>query len=280
MDKWMHQFWVIENAFMPSPFSVEGLYWLYNNFFMVLENPGNLGSVQKAGLASLQLAGFCVIIGCIALFAEKKWTLFLLTFPVVIVLCVSFFHQYPFNGRMLLFLTPVLYLILAEGITKIQIKISNSSLLSPVYTMIAKVIFIAFLVIYPTSEAIRHLSYPRVKQEIKPILAHIEKHRQSKDIVYLYYWAEPAFRYYASNYNFNYENCHIITPIPKNEYTKEVDYFRRKQDLKPVSVDKTQCVLGISEYFSQSQPDLDQLQNRGRVWVVFLILMSMRGIFF
>jgi hypothetical protein len=49
----------------------------------------------------------------------------------------------------------------------------------------------------------------------------------------------------------------------KNEYTKEVDYFRIKQGLKPVSVDKTQCILGISETFYQSQPDLDQLQNRG-----------------
>jgi len=269
MDKWVDQFWVIDNAFMPSPFSVEGFYWLYNKFFMILENPGSLGSAQKAGLASLQLAGLGVIIGCIVLFAEKKWTLFLLTFPVVIALCVSFFHQYPFSGRLLLFLTPALYLILAEGITQIQIKTSNSSILSPVYTMIAKVIFIAFLVIYPTSEAIRHLSHPRVFEEIKPILAHIEKNRQSKDIVYLYYWAEPAFRYYATNYNFNDENCHIITPLPKNEYTKEIDYFRSKQDLKPVSVDKTQCVLGISEFFYQSQPDLDQLQNRGRVWVVF-----------
>jgi uncharacterized membrane protein len=269
MDKWADQFWVIANSFMPSPFSLEGFYWLYNKFFMVLENPGGLGSSQKAGLASLQLAGLGIIIGCIVLFAEKKWTLFLLIFPVVIALCVSFFHQYPFSERLLLFLTPGLYLILAEGITKIQINISHSSRLSPVYTMIAKVIVIAFLVIYPTSKAIQHWSYPRVIQEIKPILAHIEKHRQSTDIIYLYYWAEPAFRYYAANYNLNYEDCHIITPIPKNEYTKEVDYFRSKQDLKPVSVDKTQCILGASETFYQSQPDLEQLQNRGRVWFVF-----------
>lgn len=253
LNKWLHEFWIIANAFMPSPFSSEGLYWLYRTFFMALKYPGGLGNVY--------LAGYLVIIGCIVLFANKKETLFLLIFPALIALFASSLQQYAFSGRLLLFLMPILYLIIAEGIMQIQVKLLTYPKIA-IVTGVAQVILVAHLIDYP-------IYHRHVVQEIKPILEHVQKNRQNQDLFYIYYWAEPAFRYYAKNYNFNYGDCHTITPIPHNEFIKEVDYSRSVRVSNPILVDEIQCILGASEIFPQSQPDLEQLQGRGRVWFIF-----------
>ncbi|EDN70271.1 conserved hypothetical protein, membrane [Beggiatoa sp. PS] len=258
-NQWMHQFWTLENAFMPSPFSLEAIHWLHHNFFSILEEPG--------GLKNIKLAGFVIVVGGIVLFAEKKGILFLLTLPVLIALSASSFEQYAFSERLVLFLMPALYLLLAEGIVRLQIK--SSSHRASIYTLASTVILMGLLAVYPTAKAIWHFVNPRVIEEIKPVLEHIQNNRQSQDSVYIYYWTEPAFRYYAKDYGFEYNNCHIITPIPHNTYLKEVEYSRTKRGLTPVPVKNTQCILGISEYFPPSQPDLEKLQGQGRVWFVF-----------
>ena len=258
---WLHQFWTMENAFMPSPFSIEGIRWLYHTFFMILEYPGTLENIQ--------LAGGIIIIGCIALFFDKKGTLFFLIFPVLIALSASIFQKYAFSGRLILFLMPSLYLILAEGLTRIQIRYFNFSN-SFRHTIVLTIILTALVAGHPTYNALKHLFNPRVAlEEIKPVLKSVQDRFQTQDLIYLYYWAEPAFRYYASFYNFNYDNCHLINPIPENEYIKEVDYFRIKRQVKPVEVSDTQCILGVSEIFHQSKLDLDKLSGQGRVWFIF-----------
>ena len=92
---------------------------------------------------------------------------------------------------------------------------------------------------------------------------------QSQDKLYLYYWAEPAFRYYAGNLGYDFKDCQIITPIPGKEAVNLVDYSRLKRGAEPVPESETRCVLGVSELFSRSQRDLEQLQGQGRVWFVF-----------
>lgn len=250
---WMRQFWTIENAFMPLPFSKEGFVWLCKTLLMILKYPGNLENVH--------LAGYLVIIGTIALFRNRKRTLFLIILPILTALTVSFFKQYAFSGRLLLFLMPGLYLIIAESIVQIKVTLSIYPK-TALITVVIQLILLANIVDYPV--------YRRKRvQEIKPVLEYMEQTRQNKDTTYLYYWSEPAFRYYAARYNFNFEDCHMINPVPDNEYCKEVDYFRKKMGLKPVTVAGTQLILGTSESFNQSKADLDKLKNHGRVWFLF-----------
>jgi 4-amino-4-deoxy-L-arabinose transferase-like glycosyltransferase len=250
-NAWMHEFWTIHNAFMPSPFSVEGIQWFYDRFLLTMKNPGSLNNVQ--------LAGCLVIMGCITMLANRKGTLFLLTLPVFIALIVSSFEKYAFHTRLLLFLMPALYLIIAEGIVQLQVKLLAYPKTSIVTIAIQIILFLS-IIDFPL--------YKRsVRQEIKPVMEYVQENKQANDVIYLYYWAEPAFRYYANFYDFNYDDCHIITPLPTNKYTKEVDYSRNKRNLKPVRVNETQCILGISEYFGGSKRELDKL--RGRVWFIF-----------
>jgi 4-amino-4-deoxy-L-arabinose transferase-like glycosyltransferase len=114
-NQWMQQFWTLENAFMPSPLSIHGIHWLAESFFKMFNYP--------IGFDHAGLAGILFILGSVVLFTENRLTLLLLCLPLLLALGVSFFHQYPFSGRLLLFLTPSLYLLVAEGLTKMRIAI-------------------------------------------------------------------------------------------------------------------------------------------------------------
>ena len=246
-DKWLHEFWVINGGFMPSLFSMEGIQWLYTKFALILNNLASLGTIKVAAVM--------VIIGFMALLLNKKPAWFLFTMPIVIALCLSFFQLYVFSDRLLLFVLPALYLIIAEGIAKIP-------------TIVAQILIVLSLILFPVYQNFI-IKDNHVIEEIKPVLETVQGHRLNTDKVYIYYWAEPAFRYYAKHYGFNYENCHIINPIAKQEFIKEVDFSRMQRDLKPVAVNDTQCILGNSENFHSSLKDLEQLQGHGRVWFIF-----------
>jgi hypothetical protein len=246
-DKWLHEFWVINGGFMPSPFSMEGIQWLFTKFALILKNLASLGNIQ--------IAAVMVIIGFMTLLLNKKPVWFLFTMPIVIALCLSFFQMYVFSDRLLLFILPVLYLMIAEGIAKIP-------------TIVAQILIVLSFIFFPIYQNFI-VKDNHVIEEIKPVLETVQGHRLNTDKVYIYYWAEPAFRYYAKHYGFNYENCHIITPLAKQGFIKEVDFSRMQRDLKPVTVNDTQCILGNSENFDSSLKDLEQLQGHGRVWFIF-----------
>lgn len=259
-NQWLRQFWTLENAFMPFPLSIHGIHWLAENFLKMLNYP--------VGFNQVELAGTLLILGSVGVFAKNRLTLFLLGLPLLLVLGVSFFHQYPFSGRLLLFLTPSLYLLIAEGLTKI--KIDLPACYSNWVETLTPIVLLAFLCGYPFIKDLNYWNTPRVIQETKPLFQYVQQHRQPADTLYLYYWMEPAFRYYANFYNFNYEDCHLISPIPTDqEYIKEVDYFRQKLSLTPMEVNKTQCVLGVAEVFARAQADLEKLRGKGRVWFLF-----------
>jgi hypothetical protein len=250
-DKWLHQFWIHHQGFMPSLFSMEVIQWLDTKFALILKNLANLENIQ--------IASVMVIIGFMALLLNKKPAWFLFIMPIIIALFLSVFELYVFSDRLLLFVLPALYLIIAEGIAQIQIKFLVLPKISAILVSIFLVVTIIDFPIYRTHRI----------QEIKPVLETVQNHRFNKDKIYLYYWAEPAFRYYANHYGFNFDDCHIITPIAKPEYIKEVDFSRMQRDLKPVAVNETQCILGNSEFFHPSLKDLEQLKGQGRVWFIF-----------
>jgi len=255
IGQWLMEFWQISQGFIPSPFATEGKKWLYKSYLQMFVYPSSLGGARVASLL--------FIIGILALWQQRKGKLFLLILPFFIGVMAAYFQKYPFLGRMILFLTPAIYLILAEGI--IQLKFVNYQKASGI---IAQIFFVAVLFnYYPAKD--RPFYAHRTAQEIKPVLEYVQIHQQNSDVIYLYHWAEPAFRYYAGSYGFNYNDCHLINPIPALSFVKEIDYFRSKYHFQPVDVKDTRCILGVSELFEQSQPDLEKLRGHGRVWFVF-----------
>ncbi len=96
-------------AFPPfPPTSIEEALWFKSQFFRFFYATG--------GFEMRGLAAFAWLAGGLALLRRNPRGLALLLLPMLIALGVACVKLYPFDGRMLLFLTPSLFLLVAEGI--------------------------------------------------------------------------------------------------------------------------------------------------------------------
>jgi hypothetical protein len=109
--------WVWWNfAFLPlPPRSMADVSLLAKTLANVFINPGSLLSplpLPSTAVAASVLA----LLGCYSLGRRWPGGLFLLIGPLLFGLAASALHQYPFHGRLLLYLVPTYILLLAEGI--------------------------------------------------------------------------------------------------------------------------------------------------------------------
>jgi hypothetical protein len=266
IGQWLLEFW--RNAlhgFMPSPLTEAGFSWLIKTYIKMFHYPAGLGTNQF----TYYLPAILFALGCLALLPQRRYALYLFLVPILIALVASHWEKYPFFGRMILFLLPIFYLVIAEAIAELTVYLQSYQW--QIFTWSTRLVLFLALLNWPFS-----LVFERQQtQEMKPILAYLQTHRQPEEKIYLYHWAEPAFRYYAPFYGFDYKNCHLINPIPKLHFTKEIDYFRRKQGMQPVAVNQTDCVLGVAETFAEAKADLDKLLGTGRVWFISTHLVGL-----
>ena len=261
-NEWVLQWWKMLNSFMPFPPSLATVKWLGIKLFEIFKNPAGF---QKP-LPVTFVVGLLFIGGCVSLFKTDKVKLLILIFPIIFTIAASAFEYYPVHGRMILFFLPSIYLLIAAGITSLPLK--NKSLKN-----LAIILLLVFVCSHPLYKAISHLKHPRVVEEIKPVLKYVKANMRKDDVVYVFYWSEPAFRYYAQLYGFDYTKCALISIEPAKEYVKEVDYFRSSSKNAPARLNgynpDVECVIGISEKFRDCKSDIDQLWGNKRVWFIF-----------
>lgn len=214
------EFWA--GSFMPLfPKSIADLQWFVGKFFGILVMPGGL---RLSGIAALAF-----IVGCCSMAREEQCKFFLFTFPIFFVLLASGLQKYPFEGRLLLFLVPAVLLLVATGTEQIWERARQGGDL-------IGVTFIGLLFVHPLSEAGLHLVKPRVHEEIKPVISYVREHWQEGDVLYLYYAASFAFKYYQGRYGFTDDE--YIVGVDAGDGWKHVH-------------------------------DLDKLQDRERAWILF-----------
>ncbi len=112
-DRFIWNWW--DFAFLPiPPRSLDDLsrdFWQVINIF---NSPAWV--VTPLGvLASAFLAMGLYLIGALSLGLRWRGGLYLLVAPLLFTLAASATHQYPFHGRLLLFLVPAIHLLVAEG---------------------------------------------------------------------------------------------------------------------------------------------------------------------
>jgi hypothetical protein len=224
-------FW--RDDFPPSlnnPLSV--LEWTVSALLNVFKNAG--------GLTAFSLGAFVYIVGFISFSHRDRATLISLTLPVLFTLFASFLGKYPFSERLTLFMVPLLFLLMAEGIDQMLRLFSHSQfhLVGP--------ILIVILFFHPLLEAVGYLEKPKVKEEIRPVIEHVHDNWQEGDIIYVYYGAQWPFKYYEKQFGF-----------------QEDDYL-----------------LGIEsrEQWINYLPDLNRLQGYKRVWLIFSHVHSGNGV--
>lgn len=127
-----------------------------------------------------------------------QWSLVLMG-TLVLPLVASGVINYPFKGRLILFLVPVLYLAFGEGLDWLA-----RLLPSPHWAVrVLKVLAVVALLWSPFSETASALGQRRstpYREDLKPVLAYVQQHWQPGDLIVVYDQASITYQYYAPFY--------------------------------------------------------------------------------
>jgi hypothetical protein len=182
-------------------------------------------STFAAGLETpLLLNAALALVGLIFLARHANRLAAAIGLPALFVLAASAVHAYPFAGRMLLFLTPLICLLLGEGLGALGLLLRTKSPASAWTLGLVAVTFIFF----NAQTTVQNFAAPKMHEHIRPTMEYLRDFRKDGDLVYVYYWAEPAVRYYAPKYGFALSDFIIGADHHENPetYRAELDAVR------------------------------------------------------
>jgi hypothetical protein len=216
-------YWI--GTFAPLP-PWSNLGWYSNAFIDMLNDPATLPiSAITTGIVFLGVVSF----------AFRRWALMLvLLIPFLLTLIASALGKYPFSGRLLLFLMPLLLLLLAEGaelFQKVLLRV-NRPMAGLAYASL-----VVYLLYGPVDAAYKNVQSPPLVEHIKATMSYMSKRYLRTDVIYVYYGARPAFEFYAPLYGF-----------------ESADYIIGSSSRKDPS-----------KYIA----DIEQLEGKRRVWFIF-----------
>jgi hypothetical protein len=214
--------------FMPLP-PWDNLSWFKDTWTGIMKDP-----LGFTGLRLGLLFTVLFIVGCVSA-CYKNWRIgFVLLAPIALTLFASGLQKYPFGLRMILFLVPLFYFLLAEGINFIFTWINKWSR----WFSFAIIALLTLSFYYqPAPKAIDRFSHPNMGQHITPLLSYLNRNKQGTDTLYIYCGSIPAVKYYSSQYGLS--SLELVYGIRSREEPK---------------------------LYKQ---DVDQLKGRVRVWVIF-----------
>jgi hypothetical protein len=185
---------------------------------------------DDAGLGLPALAGFVWLVGAGTLLREGRTPSLLLLAPFPVAVLASALRVYPLYGRPIAFLIPGLLLLVAAGVD--GLRRATATTLPGVGPLL-----VTLLLFHPVVLAGRQLVAPPEREDLAPVVQYLQDHRQAGDLVYVYYGAQFALRYYAPRMGLRAQD--VVTGVAaRTAWARYVD------DLRP-------------------------LRGRPRVWVLF-----------
>ena len=197
--------------------------WFPKTFLNLIKDPLGLAfhvsNINQIPYFIIVIQCFVVIIffitGTISLIKSKSWfRLALIYFPVLVLFTASLLGFYPLYDRLELFIVPLSYLLIAEGVYFL-IKMSNKIWKIVGFTLL--VILFAFPIFYEAYNIVN----PKVRKETKPAIEYVIKNFKSGDKVLIYPSEEPVFLYYT-NYYFPESDNYIKL---EKKYSKENENY-------------------------------------------------------
>ncbi|UCC11403.1 MAG: glycosyltransferase family 39 protein [candidate division WOR-3 bacterium] len=196
-------FW--QHAFAPlPPRSLSDIAWYGYVFLRMFKFPLGLWEY------GLILAVISFFTGCVVQFRKCRAVLGVVMFTLIFTFFASGLQLYPFEGRLLLFLTPLMLLPLALGIVYLAKAIANTSRL-------LGAVVVLLLIAYPVANAGYRLIQPRAPEELRPALEYVVSQYQDGDVLYVYYGAYNAFRYYQGR--IGYTGDHIVGAESRDDWS-------------------------------------------------------------
>ncbi|NUM52480.1 MAG: glycosyltransferase family 39 protein [Candidatus Hydrogenedentes bacterium] len=167
------------DRFMPlPPTSPSDAYWFVRTYFEVFAEPMGLGA---AGLGALLF-----LFGVYTLWNTNRIRLAFLLAPIVSTLLASGMQVYPFMGRFLLFLVPLILIGIGEGWDFFAANARHRAVV---------VAAAAVLLVQPAAGALKG-AMQGGGDGVRPVFDHVAQHFAEGDKLYVYCWAVPTFHYY------------------------------------------------------------------------------------
>ena len=198
-NSYLLEFW--QDGFMPLiPRSLDDIRWFDRQFFGIFGNP--------MGYTMVGVAAFAFVVGCLSLGNRDRVRLALLLAPIGVSLVASALGQYPFKDRMILFVTPILTLLMAEGADRLQSTLAQAPVTPRWLPRTMAILFILVLFFEPVSRMITIMLRPHYTEvlaiyggeETRPVMAYLADQRQPDDVIYAYYGFGGALQYYGPRY--------------------------------------------------------------------------------
>ncbi len=193
-----------------------------NALLGLFANPGGLTAYAPVLLTALLLGAGMLLV------REKKAAGSLLL-VLAFAWAASWAQVYPFAGRMILFLIPLIYIVLAAAVDLLWSISPRPRFFAPLLALSLA----GFLLYSPLMVSAERFIHPKYPEHIRPTIEYLNANHQPGDALYVYNWALPAFRYYAR---------------PDMEYVAG-----------RLHADDPQALL----------TELDQLKGQRRVWILF-----------
>ncbi|MEO0096153.1 MAG: hypothetical protein ABIL66_09740, partial [candidate division WOR-3 bacterium] len=200
------------------PFPPKSLAEVYQIIYMlvrIFKNPGGFS------IYDIFLAILFFIIGINYFYRNKKIASLIIIIPLIITILCSILRLYPFEGRVILFIAPILSIFVSAGVTLMYNIVKKSS--TPIAISISLILFI-----YPALNSCYHLIKPRAPEELRPVLEYLLKNKKVQDKIYVYYGAVNAFRYYQTRFS-DFHEDYILGIESRNDWT---GYYRDIEKLK------------------------------------------------
>jgi hypothetical protein len=226
---YLENYWA--GAFMPLP-PWTNPKWFVDTYLSLLSM-----SLNKTDPIFAWIWFLIIIIGIISL-TSRKWTLgLILVSPFILSLIASASHAYPLRDRLLLFLVPLVYLFLAEGLRYIFSLAAGWN--RNIGLITCDVLFI--VAVWPAMVSAKENIFnpTRPVNNMRPAVEYIAKNWKQSDIVFLSGGGE-TLEYYATSYGL---------PINKDNAIIEID--------------------NRLVHWDTYTKDLDRLSGKDRVWIVF-----------
>ncbi len=212
------------DGFPPQPFQlVSAARWLY----LTLADLVRVVAGDRAGrpLAALGIAGIAIV------WRRSPWAAGVLALPLLFAVAASGARQYPFSGRVTLWVGPLILILAVAALAA-----AAGAVLRSRWPRLA-VLAPAVVVVAPLWSAIQEPPVVHRWQEIKPVFRHIAQTARPGDAVYIYFSAWQAATFYRAL---------LVSP-------------------------SVQVVEGTCSESDRRTPliDIDALRDHPRIWVVF-----------
>lgn len=208
----MDEFWL--GGFLPLPVRLSGLRWFWDRSLTMFTDPALL----RYALPELFL--ILALVGLVVLWRQRRDLSLLLIGPLLMGLIAAIAHQYPYQGRLMVYLIPGLLLAISAGAEGVR------RLLAQAHPAVGAA-GMAALLAFPVMALVKNPP-PYDIEHHRALQGYLQQHRQPGDAV----WAFPLTRigllYYGPEYGIHPGDwkTSVCDPDDTRAYLRDLDRYR------------------------------------------------------